>query len=180
MRRRYSFATVLVGKNSFRREGIARILRSANFRILASVSCADGLLSREVQSCQLLFLIVHTDDDFDASVEQIELFKNRHPDGRIAVVADHYRQSELVSAFRAGATGYFVDVVSCDELIKSIELVMMGDAVFPPAFLSFAVEANAAAADKAESRSDSDATIDAPEDRISQQLSRGRDRFCAA
>jgi two-component system nitrate/nitrite response regulator NarL len=66
MRRRYSFA--LVGKNSFRREGIARILRSANIRTLASVTHVL-LVCREVRSCQLLFLIVHTGDDFDASVE---------------------------------------------------------------------------------------------------------------
>jgi two-component system nitrate/nitrite response regulator NarL len=124
-----------------------------------------------VESCQLLFLIVHTTDHFDASVEQIKLFKNHHPDARIAVVADHYQQIELISAFRAGATGYFVDVMSCDEFIKSIELVMMGEAVLPPAFLSFAVDASAAPAGKAESRSDGNVTIDAPEDRITQKLS---------
>ena len=53
------------------------------------------------------------------------------------IVADHYRLSELVSAFRAGANGYFVDVITCDAFIKSIEVVMMGETVFPPDFLSF-------------------------------------------
>lgn len=171
MRRRYAFATVLVGKDSLRREGLARILRSANFRILASVACADDLLACKVQSCQLLFLIVRTGDDFDPAIEQIELFKDRHPDGRIAVVADHYQQDELVSAFRAGAAGYFVDVMSCDAFIKSIELVMMGETVFPPAFLSFALAAEGGHPDKAEPRDDSNPTIDTPEDRIAQQLS---------
>jgi DNA-binding NarL/FixJ family response regulator len=65
-------------------------------------------------------------------VEQIELFRNQHPGGRIAIVADHYRPCELVSAFRAGANGYFVDVMACDVFIKSIELVMMGETIFPP------------------------------------------------
>jgi len=83
-----------------------------------------------------LFLIVHTGDDFDAALEQIELFRNRHPDGRIAVVADHYRLDQLASAFRAGANGYFVNAITCDRFIKSLELVMMGETIFPPAFLS--------------------------------------------
>ena len=137
MRRRQSFATILVGKSILLREGLARILRSANFRILASVSCADDLLPSKLQPHQPLFLVVHTGDDFDAAVEQIELFRDQHPGGRIAIVADHYRLGELVSAFRAGANGYFVDIMTCDVFIKSMELVMMGETIFPPAFLSF-------------------------------------------
>jgi DNA-binding NarL/FixJ family response regulator len=140
MRRRQSFATILVGKSVLLREGLARILRSANFRILASVSCADDLLPSKLQPHQPLFLIVHTGDDFDAAVEQIELFRDQYPGGRIAIVADHYRLAELVSAFRAGANGYFADVMTCDVFIKSMELVMMGETIFPPAFLSFVLD----------------------------------------
>src|ERR1700716_1206649 len=140
MRRRQSFAIILVGKSILLREGLARILRSADFRILASVSCADDLLPSKHELPDPLFLIVHTGDDFDAAVEQIELFRGQHPRGRIAIVADHYRLDELVLAFRAGANGYFADVMACDVFIKSIELVMMGETIFPPAFLSFALD----------------------------------------
>jgi two-component system nitrate/nitrite response regulator NarL len=140
MTRRQSFATILVGKSILLREGLARILRSANFRILASVSCADDLLSSKLQLDQPLFLFVHTGDDFDGAVEQIEALRGQHPGGRIAIVADHYQLSELVSAFRAGANGYFVDIMMCDVFIKSLELVMMGEIIFPPAFLSFLLD----------------------------------------
>src|SRR5260370_17789378 len=101
MRRRQSFATILVGKSVLLREGLSRILRSANFRMLASVSCADDLLPSKLQPDHPLFLVVHTGDDFDTAIEQIEFFRDRHPGGRIAIVADHYRLDELVSAFRA-------------------------------------------------------------------------------
>jgi DNA-binding NarL/FixJ family response regulator len=137
MRKQQSFATILVGKKILLREGLAKILRSANFRILASVSCADDLLPGKLQLQQPLFLVVHTGDDFDVAIEQIELLRNQYPGGRIAIVADHYRLGELVSAFRAGANGYFVDVMTCDVFIKSMELVMMGETIFPPPFLSF-------------------------------------------
>ena len=139
MRRRQSFAIILVGKRILLREGLARILRSANFCILASVSCADDLLPSKLQLYQPLFLVVHTGGDFDAAVEQIELLRDQHPGGRIAIVADHYRLGELVSAFRAGVNGYFVDM-TCDVFIKSMELVMMGETIFPPAFLSFVLD----------------------------------------
>lgn len=135
MRRHESFGTILIGKSVLIREGIVRILRAKNFRILASVSCLDELTG-PARSQQLLFLIVHTSDDFDLAIEQIELVRGQYPSGRIVVVADHYRQAEPDLAFQAGAAGYFISAMSCDAFVKSIELVMMGETVFPPAFLS--------------------------------------------
>jgi len=169
MRWRQSFAIVLVGKRILLREGLARILRSVNFRVLASVSSADDLPQNKLQLHRLLFLIVHTGEDFDAAVEQIERLSDRHPGARIAIVADHYRLDELVSAFRAGANGYLVDVMTCDVFIRSIELVMMGETIFPPAFLSFVLNPDGNHLDAAVSRDENDLVT--TEDTIGPQLS---------
>jgi DNA-binding NarL/FixJ family response regulator len=170
MRRRQSFATILVGKSVLLREGIARILRAANFRILGSVSSGNDLVVAEVQQ-QLLFLFVHTGDDFDSAIEQIEVFQEQYPNGRIAIVADHYRLSEVVLAFRAGASGYFVDVMTCDAFIKSLQLVMMGGTVFPPAFLSFARDPASDAPSKTEVQEDDRAILLTPDESTVPQLS---------
>ena len=140
MRRRFASGIILIGKNSLLREGLAKILHSASFRVIASVSCADDLLASKCLPGQLLSLIVHTGDDFDAAIKQVERVRNLHPGGRIGIVTDRYRLEELVLAFRSGANGYFVDVMTCDVFIKSLELVMMGETVFPPAFLSFVLD----------------------------------------
>jgi two-component system nitrate/nitrite response regulator NarL len=137
--KRQSFATVLIGKNILVREGIARILLAEKFQILASVSCVDELPST-LQSLQPVFLITQAGDDFDLAVKHIRLVRDQHPGGRIAIVANHDRPAEMALAFRAGASGYFANVDSCDTFIKSIELVAMGETVFPPAFLSFALD----------------------------------------
>ena len=139
MKRRRDFAIILVGERGLLREGIERILRSANFRIRASAAPGDDLMASQIQADQLLFLIVHTGDDFDATVEQIEFLRNRHPNARVAIVVTRYRLDDVVAAFRAGVNGYFADVTSCEVFAKSVELVMMGETVFPPAFLSFAL-----------------------------------------
>jgi len=172
MSRRRSFATILVGKSILLREGIARILRSAHFRILASISCADNLPLSKLQQQRPLFLIVHTGDDFDAAIEQIEFFRDQYPGGRIAIVADRYRLNELVSAFRAGANGYFADVMTCDVFIKSMELVMMGETIFPPAFLAFILDSGGDHLSEVVSRDDSDeAILVTTKDAIAPQLS---------
>jgi two-component system nitrate/nitrite response regulator NarL len=116
-----------------------------------------------------MFLIVYTGEDFDAAVEQIERLRDRHPGARIAIVADHYRPDELVSAFRAGANGYLVDVMTCDVFIRSIELVMMGETIFPPAFLSFVLNPDGNRLDAAVSRDENDLVT--TEDTIGPQLS---------
>ncbi|WP_065752145.1 LuxR C-terminal-related transcriptional regulator [Bradyrhizobium paxllaeri] len=172
MPRRQGFATFIVGKSVLIREGIARILSAANFRTLASVSCIDDLSPNKLQSHPSLVLIVHSGDDFESAVEQIELLRERHPKARIAVVADHYRLDEMVSAFRAGASGYFIDVMTCDVFVKSIELVMMGETIFPPAFMSSILDSERDHFAKAEPRNDEDRTIAFTTERgISQQLS---------
>jgi DNA-binding NarL/FixJ family response regulator len=172
MRQRQSFAIILVGKSILLREGLARILRSANFRILASALCADDLVPSKLQLHQPLFLVVHTGDDFGAAVEQIEMFRNQHPDSLIAILADHYRPGDLVSAFRAGANGYFVDVMACDVFIKSIELVMMGETILPTAFLSFILDPDGNAPGEAAPRGENNQGILVrPENTLVPQLS---------
>jgi DNA-binding NarL/FixJ family response regulator len=172
MRRQPSFETILIGKSVLIREGIARILRAANFRTSASVSCAEDVPPGALQAQQLLFLIVHTGDDFDIVLEQIELLRSKRPSGRIAIVADRYRLNELLSAFRAGANGYFVDVMTCDVFTKSIELVMMGETIFPPAFLSIALDPESDYAGKAVVHSEIERPILlGTEDAIAPQLS---------
>lgn len=54
-------------------------------------------------------------------------------------MVNRYRLDELVAAVRVGVNGYFVDATSCDVFVKSLELVMMGETVFPPAVLPFAL-----------------------------------------
>jgi DNA-binding NarL/FixJ family response regulator len=175
MRRHHSFSIVLGGENSLRKEGLARILNSEKFQILASVSDADDLLNNDalgnLPTRQALFLIVHSGDDFSTAIEQIDSFKRRHADGRIAVVADHYRLSDLIAAFRAGATGYFIDVMNCDAFIKSIELVTMGGTVFPTAFLESALDAERRDVENAPALNDDDRAVANADNALAQQLS---------
>jgi len=159
MKRRRDFAIILVGERGLLREGIERILRSAGFRIMASAAPGDDMMASRIQPDQLLFLIVHTGDDFDAGIEHIEFLRSRHPKTRIAIVVTRYRLDELVAAFRAGVNGYFVDVTSCEVFAKSVELVMMGETVFPPAFLSFALADDNHASTRGSSGSGSGAVL---------------------
>ncbi len=135
--RRQSFGTVLVTPRTLLREGLAPALVAAEFRILASASHVRDFAQIQLAQDQPLLLIVDAGEDPEGAIAQIELFKERHPSGRVAVLADHYCQSDLVSAYRAGANAYFLNAMSCGAFIKAIELVMLGETILPPELLSF-------------------------------------------
>jgi two-component system nitrate/nitrite response regulator NarL len=132
---RRPFATVLVGPSALLREGLARILGAAEFRIVASGSCVDDAVLTAPARHRSVLLIIDSGDDLSAAVRQVELFKERHPDGRIAVLADHNQPADILSAFRAGAHAYFIKVTPCDAFIKALELVMLGETILPAAML---------------------------------------------
>ncbi|OAF19334.1 hypothetical protein AXW67_36730 [Bradyrhizobium neotropicale] len=117
--------------------------------------------------------MLHTGDEFDTVIEQLEFLRDRNPKVRIAIVTDHYRRDEMVAAFRAGANGYFVDAMTRDAFIKSIELLMMGETVFPPASLmSIALEPERDIDRKLERQDNGDPRLLAmEEDQPAQQLS---------
>jgi two-component system nitrate/nitrite response regulator NarL len=135
------------------------------------VSSADEVLARKLQPRQSLFLFVHAADEFDTVVAQIELLRQHYSGGRIAILADHYLLNEVVSAFRAGAAGYFVDAMTCDVFIKSLELVMMGETVFPPEFLTTAFDVEGEEFREIASRDEDERTLVPADHRIAPQLS---------
>jgi two-component system nitrate/nitrite response regulator NarL len=137
---RRSFATVLIGPSALLREGLSRILSAADFRIIASGSCVNDLVPAVLARHRSILLIVDAGDDLSAAVRQVELFKERHPGGRIVVLADRSQPSNIVSTFRAGAHAYFIKVTPCDAFIKSLELVMLGETILPAAMLSMVLD----------------------------------------
>jgi DNA-binding NarL/FixJ family response regulator len=133
--RRRPVATVLVGPGALFREGLACIIETAGFRVVASTSCVGDAVLRTIAKYQSLLLIIDAGDDPNTIVGLIELFKKQHPAGRVVVLADHCRPSEMVPAFRVGANAFFPKVAACDDLIKYLELVMLGETILPPTIL---------------------------------------------
>jgi two-component system nitrate/nitrite response regulator NarL len=128
-------ATVLVGTNVLLREGLARILTTADFRIVASTSCVDDHVLSTLTQEQSILLLIDVSDNFEAGLRQIECFKQRYPTGRVAVLAVQHHLPQMVSAFRAGANAYLVKVATCETFVKCLELVMLGGTLLPPEIL---------------------------------------------
>jgi two-component system nitrate/nitrite response regulator NarL len=114
---------------------LTRILCAANFHIIDSVARVEDaeVSSRAPQSPVLL--IIDSGDASDTAFEQVGRFKKEHSDARIAMLADCYRVNHVMHAFEVGTDAYFVRVANWDAFIKSLELVMLGETILPPALL---------------------------------------------
>jgi two-component system, NarL family, nitrate/nitrite response regulator NarL len=132
---RRTFATVLVGPNALTREGLARILRAAGFRIVASAPCINGAFLSALSHDQIVLLVLDAGSALPAAIPQIEAFKEHCPDGRVAVLANDHQLVDIVSAYRAGANSYFVNLADATSFVKSLELVMLGETLVPPEIL---------------------------------------------
>ena len=128
--------TILVGPSALLREGLTRILSTADFRITASAVRLDDAILTALPQHGPMLLIIDAGDDLGSAMEQVRLFKGRHPAGRVVMLADDNEPGEMVSAFRAGANAYFSRGARCDAFTKSLELVMLGETILPAAILS--------------------------------------------
>jgi DNA-binding NarL/FixJ family response regulator len=138
---RESLLTLLVEPNALFREGLNRILRAGRFRMLRSAAVLDDSINDVLSTPHTRsLLVIGPGNDANAAARQIGLFKEKRENGRVAVVADSYRPSDVLSAFRAGANAYFVKVTNCDAFIKSLELVVLGETFMPAQILPLLLE----------------------------------------
>jgi len=125
--------TILGCKNSMLREGLRHILSSTRFK-LHSESFGRGEIKLDPAASEhpLLFVL-------DANLYLSDLadiigpLKLQHPQARVVILADVFNLDGMKLAFQAGADGYCLATTGCEALIKYLDLVMLGEVVFPSA-----------------------------------------------
>ena len=129
------FAAIVVEPSIFVREGLVRLLSAARFRIVASADSLEDVALASLPQHRSMLLVIGSGENPRAAIRQIELFRKWQPAGRIAVVSGGWTLSDIVSVFRTGANACFVEVGASDVLIKTLELVMLGETILPSVVL---------------------------------------------
>jgi two-component system nitrate/nitrite response regulator NarL len=63
----------------------------------------------------------------------------QNADTHIVVLADSFELNDMMAALNAGAGGYCLSTSGCDTLVKYLDLVMLGETVFPSTMFFSAV-----------------------------------------
>lgn len=119
-------ATVsLIEPGALFREGVKRLLESADFEIRAEAATIEEYLDQDEHAEDVILL------NTDATPEGVVSLKNARPDAFIVIMSDEIEIDRLRSFFTVGVDGYLLKTLSSSAFISSIRLVLLGEKVFP-------------------------------------------------
>ncbi len=126
----------LVDGTTLFREGILRILSGTRFHVARHAERIEELLPLSEDGDEYALAIVTLPDgdaDFDARLNALHLAR---PDLHLIVLAESFDAETLRRCFSAGADGFLLKTISSHALLNSLELVMLGEKVFPRQLVS--------------------------------------------
>ncbi|MGP1256179.1 MAG: LuxR C-terminal-related transcriptional regulator [Kiloniellales bacterium] len=118
------------GTNLFR-EGVLRILSGTRFNVSRHVDAIDDLLQMQQGTCDYALAIVSLPDGDEGFVQKLAELNRAHPDVRLVALAETFDVDALRQCFMAGVDGFLLKTISSRALLNSLELVMLGERVFP-------------------------------------------------
>ena len=121
---------VVIEANAIFREGLLRILSAAGYESCIGLSSIDEADNLEVTKSKVL-LLANLGIDERTIESGVATLRARYPDPWIVILSDLYSHSSLVAAFRAGAQGYLQKSISCEALVRSLDLAALGQPVIP-------------------------------------------------
>jgi two-component system nitrate/nitrite response regulator NarL len=124
--------TILIEANRLFRQGLKHLLADTRFAVEAEFSTTEQAIEGAVASG---LVIVGEGGD-------LQQLRSAYPEARIVVLASDFAVDALRDAMNAGADGYLMKDVSPEALLQSLELVMMGEKVFPTNLAAMLLDMN--------------------------------------
>lgn len=128
--------TVLVCANSLLRAGLMHLLADTSFVVVGS-----GLGEQDAEP--ELFIIAASSASLHTT-ETVRSLKVQHPEAKVVAIAEHLELSFVRSGREAGVDGFCLMTSGREVLIKSLELVMLGEVILPAPVLRAVLEFQAA------------------------------------
>lgn len=127
---RNEYVTVLICKNSLLREGLKHLLADTCFAVSDTIFDEPPPWRPRLYIQPALF-IVDASNSSARLIEIARLLKERHSEARIVFVAHNFEVGFIRLGLAAGVDGFCLAASDREVLVKSLELVMMGERFVP-------------------------------------------------
>jgi two-component system nitrate/nitrite response regulator NarL len=127
-------ATALICKSSLLRSGLQQILRGTPF-VLAEAGTFTGPRLIQDGTPEPALFIIEAGQDTSRMLEVVRAAKQRSAHTRVVVLADQFDLGFVRIGHEAGVDGFCEGASAPEILIKSLELVMLGESVFASAIM---------------------------------------------
>ena len=132
--------TALITDSPRLRSGLQHILQGTQFDLTDAVSAAGSRRLRYFSPKPAL-VIVEVNQNTGRLREIVKQVQERSPETRIVNLADQFDLGFVRVAHEAGVKGFCLTASGPEVLIKSLELVMLGESVLPSAVLRSIIDA---------------------------------------
>jgi two-component system, NarL family, nitrate/nitrite response regulator NarL len=124
-------ATVLlVGPNKLSRAGLRSLFDGSHFKVVGEIanftaaSVPGAIAAPDVA-------LVEMPDETTAVLDVLERLEAVYPDTPIVILHETVSMAMLAACLAAGASGFLTKDITPDALLRSLELVVLGETVFP-------------------------------------------------
>jgi len=129
-----NISVLLIEKNSFLREGIKSLLEKYSYAVVDEIGDLSNIHS--LGSDQKYKLIIYGTHNGDSDASYIKSLKAKFCNSKIVVLADELNSRFIKDSFCSGADGFVLQDISARAFIGSLDLIMMGEKVFPTSMAS--------------------------------------------
>lgn len=121
--------TLLFGRNKLFREGLKSLLKGSQFDVVGEADDV-GMIDLDPDVVPGLILIDLSSNPSHI-VDDLNHLGGILPDSPVVILNDNLCSNTLASCLAAGASGYLMKDISLDALLISLQLVVLGEKVFP-------------------------------------------------
>jgi two-component system, NarL family, nitrate/nitrite response regulator NarL len=136
-----SSRTILIEPNRLFREGLKHLLSGTRFEVGAEFNTVDLALAA-AETAETVDLVISgqpVTDDAD-----LRAIREAFPTARIVVLADDLSVDVLRVTMGGGVDGFLIKTVSPEALIQSLQLILLGEKVFPTTLAPMLLDMTAA------------------------------------
>ncbi|TIM26425.1 MAG: response regulator transcription factor [Mesorhizobium sp.] len=138
----YDCITVVVLEpNLIYRAGLLQVIREAGFPNCCALASAEEVATSLPSDHGPLLFLVDLGSDEDLMTAGVNLLRRTYAKSLIVLVSDAFDDRQLASALRVGADGFLTKLITPEALVKSLEVIMLGQHVFPTRMVNMATEA---------------------------------------
>ena len=131
--------TVLLCRNSLISIGLKHLLEGTCFSITNSAS-DEAFFSLSCPDTSPSLFVMDGSDASSHIIDTAKALKGQYPEARIAVIADRFDLGFIKLARSAGIDGFCLSTSDREVLIKSLELVMLGEVVMPTSVMTLLLD----------------------------------------
>jgi two-component system nitrate/nitrite response regulator NarL len=136
-----SSRTILIESNQLFRQGLKHLLADTRFAVDVEFGTMDqALANAETATTSGLVIMGQSAKE----PNDLSLLRDAYPDAHIVVLASDLSVDVLRDAMTCGVDGFLMKDVSPEALVQSLQLIMLGEKVFPTNLAAMLLDMNSA------------------------------------